>query len=93
MTLILQPGVPEDMEEFTEVFLESFRNDAVHPNLMRSVPHDEKVACYAEMLRKELENPWVKDFKIVDTETRSVVMTFFSKKKYIYTSVDSGYHF
>jgi hypothetical protein len=70
MNLTLHPGVLEDMKEFTEVFQEAFRDDPVYPNFMREVPYEERIAWFAEMLRKDLQNPWVRDFKIVDSETR-----------------------
>lgn len=72
MPFQVEPASYADLDILADVLVKAHANDKLFQQLFPRVPHEVRVTWYADAFRKTWEKKWMRYYKVVDVETRSV---------------------
>jgi hypothetical protein len=72
MPFRVEPASYADLDILADVLVKAHVNDKLFQQLFPRVPHGMRVTWYADAFRKTWEKKWIRYYKVVDVETRSV---------------------
>jgi hypothetical protein len=69
MAFQLKPAGYSDLDAIADVLVKAHANDKLFQQLFLRVPHELRVAWYADAFRKTWEEKWMRYYKVVDLKT------------------------